>query len=525
VWFHDPTGDEFGRWMAEPFGGGEARPFLPGVPDGWPSGLALGRGVVVVGVADRDGFTVFGVEDGADPWLLARHSELLQVGGAESGGYNVAGLSSDETVVCLVHAEHGDTLHPALRALEVRTGDVVGELWDGGGKGLAPNAWSPVPGDHRLAVTHEREDQERPAIWDLGTGERRDITLDLPGPVFPLDWWPDGSALLLRHVHEGRDELLRLELASGEVSPVAHPPGSVSEARVRPDGEVWFRLSSGAHPARVLSERGGEVVAAEGDRAPDGAPFRPWHFRNPRGQVVHGFVAVPPGDGPFPLIMEVHGGPHWLWLDGWRPEVQAWVDHGFAVGMVNYRGSVGYGTGWRDAIIGDPGFTELEDVVAGVDDLVVRDVADPERVVLSGESWGGYITLLGLGLYPERWAAGVAGVPVADYIAAYEDEAPSLQALDRGLFGGTPGDVPELYRERSPITYVARVRAPLLVLAGENDSRCPIRQIDNYVRALEARGREVRIYRYDAGHSSFLVDEAVRQMRVKLDFVLGRVGT
>jgi dipeptidyl aminopeptidase/acylaminoacyl peptidase len=80
-----------------------------------------------------------------------------------------------------------------------------------------------------------------------------------------------------------------------------------------------------------------------------------------------------------------------------------------------------------------------------------------------------------------------------------------------------------MYEERSPITYVDRVTAPLLILAGENDSRCPIRQIDNYVGALRARGREVEMYRYTTGHSSFVVEERVRQVRAQLEFVARHV--
>src|SRR5438128_5586396 len=122
------------------------------------------------------------------------------------------------------------------------------------------------------------------------------------------------------------------------------------------------------------------------------------------------------------------------------PDVQAWVDHGVAVAMVNYRGSTGYGVAFRDALIGNPGFPEVEDVVAGLDALVAEGVADPDRAVLAGGSWGGYITLLGLGRQPERWIAGVAAVPVADYVAAYEDEAPTLQAFARSLLGGSPAE-------------------------------------------------------------------------------------
>jgi dipeptidyl aminopeptidase/acylaminoacyl peptidase len=221
--------------------------------------------------------------------------------------------------------------------------------------------------------------------------------------------------------------------------------------------------------------------------------------------------------------MLVHGGPTWAYPDTFMPDVQAWVDHGLAVGMVNYRGSTGYGTAFRDALIGDPGFPEVADVVAGLDALVADGVADPARAALSGGSWGGYVTLLAIGLHPERWAAATAAVPVADYVTAYADEAPELKAFDRSLFGGAPDDVGDLYRERSPLTYVDRVRTPVLVLAGDNDTRCPIRQVLNYVDALRGRGADVELYRFDAGHGSMIVDERVRQMRAELDFVLPRV--
>jgi dipeptidyl aminopeptidase/acylaminoacyl peptidase len=222
--------------------------------------------------------------------------------------------------------------------------------------------------------------------------------------------------------------------------------------------------------------------------------------------------------------MLVHGGPTWAYHDAFMPDVQAWVDHGVAVAMVNYRGSTGYGTAFRDALIGDPGFLEVADVVAGLDALVADGVAEPVRAAVAGGSWGGYVTLLAIGLHPDRWAAAVAAVPVADYPTAYADEAPSLQAFDRSLFGGSPDEVGDLYVERSPLTYVDRVRTPVLVIAGDNDTRCPIRQVLNYVEALEARGGEVELYRFDAGHGSLVVDERVRQMAAELDFVLPRLG-
>jgi dipeptidyl aminopeptidase/acylaminoacyl peptidase len=110
-------------------------------------------------------------------------------------------------------------------------------------------------------------------------------------------------------------------------------------------------------------------------------------------------------------------------------------------------------------------------------------------------------------------------VPVADYESAYQDESPLLQAYDRALFGGDPADAGELLHERSPLTYVDRVTAPLLILAGEHDSRCPLPQILNYVERLKAKRHPHELYLFGTGHSSFDVDERIRQLGVVLDFL------
>src|SRR5439155_27323805 len=110
-----------------------------------------------------------------------------------------------------------------------------------------------------------------------------------------------------------------------------------------------------------------------------------------------------------------------------------------------------------------------------------------------------------------------------DYPAAYEAESPGLQAYERTLFGGSPSELPDLYRERSPLTYAAHVRAPVFIWAGDNDSRCPIRQILNYVEALQSRGHDAELYRYEAGHGAMVVDEKVEQMRRQLAYVAAKL--
>ncbi|MGI8982971.1 MAG: S9 family peptidase, partial [Acidimicrobiales bacterium] len=123
VWFHDVTGDEVGHWLYEPFAGDGSgrRPLAPGVPDAWSAGLALGDGVVVVGTAADDGFAVHVAEVGDTSKVIHRHAELV----------DVAGLSRDSRLLCLEHAEHGDTIHPALRVVSVLDGSVVADQWDG----------------------------------------------------------------------------------------------------------------------------------------------------------------------------------------------------------------------------------------------------------------------------------------------------------------------------------------------------------------------------------------------------------
>ena len=149
---------------------------------------------------------------------------------------------------------------------------------------------------------------------------------------------------------------------------------------------------------------------------------------------------------------------------------------------------------------------------------VAQGIADRDRLLLAGTSWGGFLTLLGLGTQPKVWAAGIAAVPIADHAAAYAQEAEGLRAYHRALFGGSPDEVPERYRACSPITYADAVQAPLLVLAAENDPRCPIGQIEDYLAALAARSHRCEVYRYDAGHRTLVVEERIRQMAAQLDF-------
>jgi len=518
-WFDDDGGDEYGVWRRQPFGSpARRRPETPiRLPAAYDAGLLLGAdGTAVVGRSDEAyGTQIHQIMVGP----ASAGTDLPVLLYASEDDAEAAALSQDANLVAVEHSERGDSRHPALRVIAADTGRVVADLDDGAGRGLWALDFAPRDGDPRLLVEHERDGRPELLIWDVALGVVTPMDLGLPGDVAGAHWYPDGLALLVAVDHEARTLLYRHDLRTGRTTPVGPRTGAVSEATARPDGDVWYAWSSAAQPRTVRSTRAGhDVVPLTGAPAPPSVPVRDVWVEGPGGRV-HALLRTPEeGEAPYPCVVSVHGGPTWHDSDSFSPAAAAWVDSGFAVVEVNYRGSTGYGSAWRDALEAKVGFTELEDVAAVHDALVAGGVVDPERSVLAGASWGGYLVLLGLGTQPERWTAGIAAVPVADYVAAYEDEMEGLRAFDRSLFGGSPAEAPEAYRVSSPITYVDAVRAPVLVLAGENDPRCPIRQIEGYVGALSARGGVCEVYRYDAGHGSLVDDERVRQMRAELDF-------
>lgn len=526
-WFADTDGDEFGHWVSEPFLPSEAatgqrderRPAVEGVPDGYQAGLAIGHDLVVVGTATDDGSTIWLSRGGRPAQTIYSHKEDAWV----------AALSRDETLLAIAQSEHGDSRHPAARVLDAGNGAPIADKWDGPGKGLYPLSFAPVDGDRRLLLAHERRGREELLIWDVATDTETEVIVDLPGEL-TADWYPDASALLVVHTHHARTTLHRYDLTTAELSTLDTPAGTINAAGVRDDGTVEYGWSSSAQPSmvRALHPDGTDrvLLTPAGEPAPRSVELQDAWVEGPGGKV-HALVARPAGgeqEEPLPTVFFIHGGPHGADEDRYSPARAVWVDAGFAIVHVNYRGSSGYGSAWRDAIEGRPGLTELEDVAAVHDWAVGSGLADPRRCVFLGYSWGGYLTLLALGTQPQRWQVGVAGVPVADYVAAYEEEMEQMRSFDRALFGGSPQDLPEQYRRSSPITYVDQVQAPVLVLAGENDPRCPIKQIDNYLDALAAAGKDYAVYRYDAGHGSLVVAETIRQVTAEVAFARDRLG-
>ncbi|MEU7862754.1 prolyl oligopeptidase family serine peptidase [Nonomuraea sp. NPDC049141] len=512
-WFADTEGDEFGLWWRQPFTGGADEPVAHDLGPGQPGGIALSTaGVAAISLASEGSFRIHLVRPGEPSRLLYEHAEAAWV----------ADMSLDGALIAINHAEYGDFRHPALRVVRPN-GEAVAELYDGPDKGVIGLRFAPVPGDRRMLALHERRQRQEPLVWDPVTGEQREIWMKDSGEL-TADWYDDGRGLLITRDNRARSYLHRYDLAGGGLTLLETPHGVIDAAGPRPGGNVEYSWSSASRPPVIRSSNGQVVLNPSGPSAPPSVPVEDLDVPGPGGRI-HALVSRPEiGAAPYPTVFLLHGGPTTHDRDAFSPEVAAWVDAGFAVVRVNYRGSTGYGTAWRDALHSDVGHIELADVAAVREHVVERGIADPTRMLLAGTAWGGYLTLLGLGTQPELWTAGIAAVPIACHQTSYEDEAESLRAYHRALLGGSPDEQPERYAASSPITYVDRVESPVLILAGENDSRCPLRQIEKYVAKLAEHGREHEVYAYDAIRGSLVMSERIAQIALQLEFARKHVN-
>lgn len=477
----DQTG-EFGQWYVTPSDGDEPRLADPTLPPAFRAGFAETDTGAIIGLVTEHGFTVYAVHPGVASHILYHNIERAEVGS----------VSCDGRLVCIQHTELSNWYHPALRVLDM-DGTPVADLSDGPQSGLWPGAWSPLLHDQRLIIHHQRADMLRPALWSVPTNEVHELPLALPGEVHAR-WYPDGQALLLNQELRGRNTLFRFDLHTHTLTPIHTDIGAIWQVCIQADGEVLYLWDSSAKPPDVRSSTRGRLG--------------PVHAPHIVGQAyqdidvagIHGFLVEPATPRPHPTIFMARCNNIDHNRDTFSPVVQSWVDHGFAVVLVNYRGTMGYGRAWRDAILGNPGLTELTDIAAVYDWSVANGIADRERMILFGESWGGYLTLLGLGVQAERWAVGIAMAPVGDFIACYEDAMPPLQASNHAQFGGSPKDVPDTYVKASPITYVEQVRAPVMLVISEHDARCPLRQNENYIAQLRKFGKPHLVNRLVGGH-------------------------
>jgi dipeptidyl aminopeptidase/acylaminoacyl peptidase len=213
-------------------------------------------------------------------------------------------------------------------------------------------------------------------------------------------------------------------------------------------------------------------------------------------------------DQTTPAVIVIHGGPGWHFQVEWYPFMIHLASRGWTVLAPNYRGSTGYGRAWQLANRFDLGGVDTDDVAAGVRYLLDCGIANPKRIAVTGRSHGGYLTMSCLTRYPDLWRAGSAVVPFLNWFTGHKNSREDLQHWDRENFGH-PKDNYDLWYERSPFFFLDRVKAPVQLICGENDPRCPASESLQARDKLLEHGKEVDFHLYLGEGHAFLKTENV----------------
>lgn len=450
----------------------------------------------------------------------------LLVGADDSGSIVAVKWSSDGTKLALLRTR--DYLHTGVSVWDAAANRerVLVPLDDETHTSFA--AWS--PGGTRLFVTSNRGNgYDNVALLDAETGAFDWITEGV-WEAEAEDWSKDGRHLLFTRNVEGDYEAILFNIEARRERRLPLPPGVFSGLRFSPDGgRVALLYASADRPTDLwVYDIAGDALTQVTDSLVGGIDPRqmtpPVRVRYPSfdGTPISSFLYLPPGrerDGTHPAIVYVHGGPTAQHTNGFRRDIQFLVDRGYLVLAPNYRGSTGFGRAFEEANRLDLGGGDFRDCCAAVDFLKTTGYVDPTKIAIMGGSYGGYMTLMGLTKAPDLWAAGVAIVPFANWFTEYENEDEVLQAFDR-VFMGDPVEHADRWRDRSPFFFVDNVRAPLLLLAGANDIRCPAEETQQMIDAITRNGGIVEAKIYDGeGHGFVKRENSIDAFRRTADFL------
>jgi len=447
------------------------------------------------------------------------------------------GLLAVKSTMRAPHSRRYTTL-----VFDTASGEQVAELWDGADYSVEPVQFSPLAGDDRLLATTTAGGALQPLLWDPRTGDRCDLAMpSAKGSALPLDWSPDGNKILVQTKTDDHQGLFVFDLDESKLLQLQHLPGTfrgrsgtfhtgTSASFFAPDDTVWAQWSDASHPPRLLSltATGPPTPVLPPTDCPPGQPWRSVTFPSSDGVSVQAWLGLPSAadatEGPFPTVLHVHGGPSGAVSNNFDATSQAWLDHGFAFLTVNYRGSTGFGREFQEKINGDVGHWELEDMLAARRWLIDQGIAHPDRILLEGGSYGGFLTVWALSQAPDHWAGGVAPVAIVDWTLNYEDSSAAMKGWAHMIFDGTPQQKPKLYRSRSPLTHAAAIRAPLLIFQGQHDSRATPRQMERFARTMEELNKDFTLFWLDSGHGFGTAATAERIQEAHLKFAYRVLG-
>jgi len=345
-------------------------------------------------------------------------------------------------------------------------------------------------------------------------------SLDRPVAGWPMfasgstfAWAAQGDAVLFLAGDRGAQALYRAGTANGSVSKVLSGERQIEAFAPAPDGgkaafiAVWLTRPWEIYSASLNGGRREVNLSHANDdlmKKIESGKIERVNYNAADGLEIEAFALYPPDykrGKRYPLAVNVHGGPH-----SFHPGSRSWVEfqslaaEGYVVLLPNPRGSTTYGEAFTQACVRDWGGGDFEDIMAGVNEMERRGVADPERLCIGGYSYGGFMSCWAVG-HTGRFQATVVGAPVSNQVSMFGTG--DIPLFDIHEIGGTPFENPEEWRKRSPVTYLANVDTPVLLVHHEGDLRCPIGQSEEIFQGLKVLGKEVEFVRYPGGFHTY----------------------
>lgn len=417
--------------------------------------------------------------------------------------------------------------------VDVTTGASTNLTQHEGEKRFAAASWS--PDSKQLLITSNAENGfDNVALLSVATKKLDWLTHD-KWDLAAGDFSPTGKTLSFQANVEGDSDIYLYDLATHKAEKLPLPVG----------------VNETAGSATSFSKDGSRLLYTHsGPTAPDDLWVYSLAVRqsrqlthslsaaiNPNDMVTPYLVHYPSRDGKFtisawaympynigrnnnyPAIIWIHGGPNSQSMNDFNPFIQYILNQGYIVIAPNYRGSTGYGSVFKDADAMDMGGQDLQDVLGAADFIQKTGYVDPKKLIVMGRSYGGYMTMMAVTKEPDKWAAGVAIVPFVNWFTEFQHEDPSLQASDRATMGDPVKDK-ALWEDRSPINFVDKIKAPLLLIAGANDPRCPKSEAEQVAAAIKKNRGTVQLKIYeDEGHAFGKWEDVIDHFKRVSDFL------
>ncbi len=340
-------------------------------------------------------------------------------------------------------------------------------------------------------------------VLDLDTYQTSQPLLDLDDCIYPLRWTQRGLVFTWQ---QKTDWYVGILTPQGRL-PLQDASGSVTmEAATSNDGTHLATLTATQKLPVELYLNGAAVTNQSSHyqgKSLSNKEVVSWQSLD--GTTIEGVLITPPGSvsQPSPLLIVVHGGPTWAAFatptdDRYYPYEQ-FVQRGFIILDVNYRGSSGYGSAFRKLNFRNLGVGDYQDVISGVDMLVQQGLADKDRVGVMGWSQGGYISAM-CSTYSDRFKAISAGAGISSWYTYYANT--DIPHFTRHYLDNTPWNDPDIYAKTSPITYLRQACTPTLILHGDRDLRVPYANARELYRGLVDMGVPVELVTFKGmGHN------------------------